>query len=309
MKLNVTGGGTGKIRPDDMSGSAPSLIIQLYFLFCRSSKMAIDPTRFCVNRKIAPALSIEQFFQLVHGLGLHKVELRNDMRSGKVTDNLSHSAVRELAQRYGLEIVTINAVYPFNQIDDALLAKTEALLKDAEGIGAKALVLCPLNDGTPVDAEETISALKTLAPLFEKYGVEGLVEPLGFPISSLRSAVHSQALIRDAGVPFRLVLDTFHHHLYEKAEEEFEKGIDINGIGLVHLSGVEDARPTAELTDEERIMLSKGDLLNSVAQVQRLERMGYRGIYAFEPFSSAMENWSAADIERELRQSIELLQA
>ncbi|WP_380183113.1 TIM barrel protein [Kalamiella sp. sgz302252] len=270
--------------------------------------MAIDPTRFCVNRKIAPGLSIESFFQLVHGLGLNKVELRNDMPGGKVTDNLSYGEVRELAQRYGLEIVTINAVYPFNQADDALLAKAEGLLKDANGVGAKALVLCPLNDGTPVSAEETISALKKLAPLFEKYGVEGLVEPLGFPISSLRSAVQAQSLIRDANVPFRLLLDTFHHHLYEKAEEEFESGIDIDNIGLVHLSGVEDTRPTAELTDEERIMLSEGDLLKSAAQVQRLERMGYKGIYALEPFSSVMEAWSAADIEREIRQSIRLLQ-
>ncbi|WP_338560055.1 TIM barrel protein [Erwinia sp. E_sp_B04_7] len=270
--------------------------------------MAIEPTRFCINRKIAPGLSIEQFFQLVQSLGLNKVELRNDMRGGSVTDNLSHAEVRALAQRYDLEIVTINAVYPFNQVDDTLLAKAEGLLKDARGVGAKALVLCPLNDGTPVSDEQTLAALKTLAPLFEKYGIEGLVEPLGFPVSSLRSGVKAQALIRDAGVPFRLVLDTFHHHLYEKAEEEFEERIDINAIGLIHLSGVEDSRPTSELTDEERIMLTEGDLLNTATQVQRLERMGYRGIYAFEPFSSVMDNWNAADIEREIRRSIALLQ-
>lgn len=270
--------------------------------------MAIDPTRFCINRKIAPGLGIEQFFQLVHKLGLNKVELRNDMRGGSVTDRLSHAEVQALAQRYELEIVTINAVYPFNQADDALLAKAEGLLKDAKGVGAKALVLCPLNDGTPISDSQTVAALKKLGPLFARYGVEGLVEPLGFPVSSLRSGVKAQALIREANVPFRLVLDTFHHHLYEKAEEEFEAGIDIDAIGLIHLSGVEDRRPTSELTDEQRIMLSAGDLLNSAAQVQRLERMGYRGIYAFEPFSSVMDSWSAADIEREIHRSIAILQ-
>ena len=270
--------------------------------------MAIDPTRFCINRKIAPNLTIGHFFQLVHSLGLNKVELRNDMRGGKVTDNLSAAEVRSLAERYSLEIVTINALYPFNQPDDALMDRAEGLLKDAQATGAKALVMCPLNDGTPVTANDTIAALQKLAPLFEKYGITGLVEPLGFPISSLRSAVQAQALIRDASVPFRLVLDTFHHHLYEKAENEFEQAIDVNSIGLVHLSGVEDTRPTEQLTDEERIMLSDGDVLNSVAQVQRLERMGYRGIYAFEPFSSMMDSWSAAEIEREIRQSIAFLQ-
>ncbi|HCW48025.1 MAG TPA: inosose isomerase, partial [Erwiniaceae bacterium] len=68
-------------------------------------------------------------------------------------------------------------------------------------------------------------------------------------------------------------------------------------------------RPTEQLTDEERIMLSDGDVLNSVAQVKRLEQMGYRGVYAFEPFSSDLATWNEADIEREIRRSIELLQA
>ncbi|MCU5771767.1 TIM barrel protein [Erwiniaceae bacterium BAC15a-03b] len=270
--------------------------------------MAIDPTRFCINRKIAPNLSLDAFFKLVQRLGLNKVELRNDMRGGKVTDNLSHAEVKSLVTKYGLEIVTINAVYPFNQISAELLEKAEGLLKDAQGVGAKALVLCPLNDGTPVSDNETMAALKQLAPLFAQYGIQGLVEPLGFPVSSLRSAVQAQTLIRDSQLPFKIVLDTFHHHLYEKAEQEFEAGIDINAIGLVHLSGVEDSRPTAELTDEERIMLTSDDLLNSASQVQRLERMGYKGVYAFEPFSSELDRWSEADIEHEIRQSIALLQ-
>jgi len=75
----------------------------------------------------------------------------------------------------------------------------------------------------------------------------------------------------------------------------------------VHLSGVTDARPTHQLTDEERIMLSADDLLKSREQVQRLEEMGYRGVYAFEPFSSVMESWSAEDIAREIRSSIDYL--
>ena len=271
--------------------------------------MAIDPTRFCINRKIAPGLDIESFFKLVQRLGLNKVELRNDMPSGKVTDNLTQQQVKALAQQYGMTIVTINALYPFNRMDDELLARAEALLKEAQAIGAQALVLCPLNDGQPISAEKTVAALQKLAPLFERYGIQGLVEPLGFPQSSLRSAVQTQALIRDAQVPFNVLIDTFHHHLYARAEQEFTSGIDIARIGLVHLSGVEDSRPTAELTDEQRIMLSDNDVLNSAAQVRRLEQMGYHGAYAFEPFSSALADWREADIEREIRHSIELLQA
>ena len=59
--------------------------------------MAIALQRFCINRKIAPSLSIEAFFRLVSELGLHKVELRNDLPSGKVTDELTNQQVRKLA--------------------------------------------------------------------------------------------------------------------------------------------------------------------------------------------------------------------
>lgn len=176
--------------------------------------MAIAMQRFCINRKIAPALSIEAFFRLVNRLGLNKVELRNDLPSGKVTDDLSHQQVRELAARYHIEILTINAVYPFNRRSEEVRQLTESLLKEAQAIGAKSLVLCPLNDGSEVPASDTLGALRDLSPLFAFYGIHGLVEPLGFPQSSLRSAHQAQTLIHDARVPFKLLIDTFHHHLY-----------------------------------------------------------------------------------------------
>lgn len=268
--------------------------------------MSINITndRFCINRKIAPSVSIERFFELVKELGLNKVELRNDMNGGSVTDGKGGDAVRNMADKTAIKIITINAVYPFNQLNDDVLSRTRQLLSDARDVGAESLVLCPLNDGTQISDDETISALKTLAPLFAEYGIQGLVEPLGFPQSSLRSATVAQSLIKQAGVPFKLVLDTFHHHLFEDAENDFEQDIDITQIGLVHLSGVTDTRATHLLTDEERIMLSEGDLLKSKEQVNRLEQMGYRGIYAFEPFSSVMDSCTEEDIAREIKNSI-----
>lgn len=271
--------------------------------------MTIDRQRFCINRKVALNLDIEHFFKLVQRIGLNKVEIRNDMPSGKVTDDLSREQVRDLADNYGLEIITINAIYPFNQLDARTLALTEALLQDAQGVGAKALVLCPLNDGTPIPAAQTLNAIKQLTPLFRQYGVQGLIEPLGFRQSSLRSAVQAQALIREAGSPFKILLDSFHHYLYEKAEQEFSANININGIGLVHLSGVEDARPRETLVDEDRFMLTDKDVMDNIDQVRRLERLGYKGIYSFEPFSSTLANWGEDEIEKQINHSIDLVTA
>ncbi len=269
--------------------------------------MSIDMQRFCVNRKIAPGMGIEPFFQMVSQLGLNKVELRNDMAGGSVTDNLSPHEVRELAHSHGIEILSINALYPFNCPDEMLMARARTLLETAQQIGARALVLCPLNDGTPVEARQTIDALRQLVPLFAHYDVEGLVEPLGFPQSSLRSAREAAALIDEADAPFRLLVDTFHHALWPDAGRELAT-LDINRVGLVHLSGVDDSRPMTQLTDEQRIMLSDADRLNSAAQVRRLEELGYRGAYAFEPFSSILKGWSGQEIERQIHHSMALIQ-
>jgi len=48
-------------------------------------------------------------------------------------------------------------------------------------------------------------------------------------------------------------------------------------------------------------------LLKSKQQVQRLEERGYRGIYAFEPFSSVMDAWSEEEIAQQIKSSIAYL--
>lgn len=269
--------------------------------------MTLPLHRFCVNRKIAPALGLEAFFRLVNQLGLSKVELRNDLPGGSVTDNLSGQQVRALADRYQIEILTINAVYPFNQLTDDVRQLTDALLRDAQSVGARALVLCPLNDGRTVEPGETVAALRELASRFADYGIEGLVEPLGFIQSSLRSAVQAQTLICEAGAPFKILLDTFHHYLYAPDAEEFAR-LDVKQIGLVHLSGVEDARPREQLTDDERVMLTPTDRLQSAAQVRELEARGYQGVYAFEPFAPQLMAWREREIAAALESSIALIQ-
>ncbi|AJJ11916.1 xylose isomerase-like TIM barrel family protein [Yersinia rohdei] len=278
--------------------------------------MFIAQNRFCINRKIAPNLSIERFIQLVKKCGLNKVELRNDMPSGEVTDGLTAAQLNALANEYEIEIVTINALQYFNlpEHGSVLLQEAENLLKQAQAINCHGVILCPnCNASDPRSAgqkeQDTLDALLLLAPLFKKYQITGLVEPLGFEISSLRSHLLTQSIIRQSATPYKMVLDTFHYYLSDIVQAEFDAHIDVNTIGLVHLSGVEEARLKSTLTDEDRIMLSEQDKLQSKQQVENLERLGYQGIYAFEPFSSQLTTWSEADIEREIRHSIAYLQS
>ncbi len=241
--------------------------------------------RFCINRKIAPALSIEAFFRLVNRLGLNKVELRNDLPSRKSDRRSEPSAGAQLAARCHIEILTINAVYPFNRRSEEVRQLTESLLKEAQAIGAKSLVLCPLNDGSEVPASSSLGALRGLAPLFAFYGIHGLVEPLGFPQSSLRSAHQAQTLIHDARVPFKLLIITFHHHTRRRRTR-------FNPVEVArYRAGAPfrvDSRHASSTTDAERIMLTK-DRLGTYEQI-RAEAAAIRGCTLFEPFAPSWRN-------------------
>lgn len=275
--------------------------------------MKIDRARFCINRKIAPGLSIEEFFQVVKKCGLNKVEMRNDMPSGKILDDLTVEQFNVLVKKYDIEIVTINALYPFNlpSARSALTKKAEEMLNIAKQINAQAIIMCPYNEAdtrTYAQREDdTADSIKYFTTLFAKYHVNGLVEPLGFPVSSLRSFTVAGHLIKSVKSPFKLVLDTFHHHLAGLPIKNYAETVDVSLIGLVHLSGVEDQRATEFLTDDERVMLTKADVLKSKEQVVELEKLGYKGVYAFEPFSSTLNAWRAADVEKAINDSIDYI--
>jgi 2-keto-myo-inositol isomerase len=99
---------------------------------------------------------------------------------------------------------------------------------------------------------------------------------------------------------FRLVHDTFHHHL---------AGEDIffpNLTGLVHISGVEDADlPVDQMRDGHRVLVGDADRLGNVRQLRELLARGYHGALSFEPFASEIAE--ADDIEERLGASIDYI--
>jgi len=49
-------------------------------------------------------------------LDLNKIELRNDLPGGKIIDGHTPGQLKELEQKYGVEILTINALQKFNML-------------------------------------------------------------------------------------------------------------------------------------------------------------------------------------------------
>ncbi|MBB4567209.1 TIM barrel protein [Rhizobium leucaenae] len=242
--------------------------------------------RFALNHMCTPALSLESFFAAAKSLGIDSVEIRNDLAGNAILDGTPATAVKELAARYGLTIISINALQRFNEWNEARAKEAAELIGYARDCGAKALVLVPVNDGSgrepEVRKQNLVTALTALKPMLDAAGIIGLVEPLGFEICSLRSKTEAAAAIEKLGAQttFRLVHDTFHHHLAGEAATFPDL------TGLVHISGVSDAAVSvSDMRDPHRVLVDANDRLDNAGQMRALLSAGYAGPFSFEPFA------------------------
>jgi 2-keto-myo-inositol isomerase len=275
----------------------------------------IKRSKINLNRIIYPKLKLEDFFKFTKDLGLNKIELRNDLPGGKIIDGYTPGQLKELLKKYGVEILTINALQKFNLA--AILPQTikelKKLINLSLSIGCKAIVLCPNNDvndkrGSEVIFKETVKALKFFGPLFQDSGIQGYLEPLGFEECSLRSLVTAMKAIQESGYPvYKIVHDTFHHHLGPDTFDTIGNYYDISYTGLVHISGVECNIPVEEYRDNHRVLVTAQDRLQTKEQIELLLKLGYAGNVSFEPFSKTIQEMEVEKIKSAINHSIEYI--
>jgi len=275
----------------------------------------IQRSKISLNRIIYPKLKLEDFFKFAQDLDLNKIELRNDLPGREIIDGYSHEQLKELSKKYGVEILTINALQKFNLA--AILPETiqelKKLINLSLSIGCKAIVLCPNNDvndkrDSEVIFEETVKALKSFGPLFQDSGMQGYLEPLGFEECSLRSIVTAMRAIQESDYPvYKIVHDTFHHHLGPDTFETIKNDYDISYTGLVHISGVECNIPVEEYRDNHRVLVTEQDKLQTKEQIELLLKLGYTGNISFEPFSEKIQEMEIKKIKSAINHSIECI--
>jgi 2-keto-myo-inositol isomerase len=264
----------------------------------------------CLNRIISPRLPLPEFFQFANDLGCESVELRNDLAGKEILDGLSDGALRNLLSATRVKPLTINALYPFEDARalEANLAKLKGLIAEAKRINCSQIVLCPLNEaGDPRSpsqrAEQLVAALNAFGPLLAEAKMTGLIEPLGFSVSALRTKRAALAGISQCGYSdsYRLLHDTFHHYLGE--ETEFFPA----ETALVHVSGVLPGKARSAMTDADRVLVTRDDILDNRGQVATLLKVGYPRPFSYEPFSEEVQSLSAASLKTDLQKSIEYL--
>ena len=249
--------------------------------------MSNTKIKFGFNHMIYPALTPEQLVDAAVSLGAAAIELRIDIGTNSIADVETARRVGGEAKEKGIEVRSINALYPFNVWNDERARQTEALAKLCVASGAVGLVMCPLNENKMVaDSPEKQaglrSALKGVRNILGAHGLKGFVEPLGFPVSSLRFKREAVAAIDDIGGAdmFSLTHDTFHHRGAGETE------IFAKRTGLVHISGLEDPSISfADMLDAHRVLVGPKDRLGNIEQLRQLYADGYDGIVSFEPFA------------------------
>ena len=264
----------------------------------------------CLNRIIKPQIRLEEFLKFTADLGIKYVEVRNDFTDKGILDGLSDAALEKAFKENGIQALTINALYPFDDVKllNENIEKLKGLIAEAKRIDCPQIVLCPLNDANdkrdPAHrADELATALNAYGPLLAEAKMIGLIEPLGFEISSLRTKRAALKGIARCNYPqsYKLLHDTFHHYL--SSETEFFP----KETAIVHVSGLLAGKTKAATTDEDRILVTKDDIMDNRGQVAALLEGGCAAPISYEPFSSQVRDLPLSELKVQLQKSIHYL--
>lgn len=266
---------------------------------------------FALNHMTAPNLDCRRFLDLAASLGCVGVELRNDLADKNLSkaaffDGQAPEAIGDYARSKGLRLLGLSEAYGFNSWDDAMRAKVQLLIDQAKASGAESISLIPRNDAPDWSDAERVAALRgaiaAILPMLDRADMVALIEPLGFTSSSLRSKAETVKAIEAVGGTgrFKLVHDTFHHHLAGGGP------IFPEHTGIVHISGVVDpSLKVEEMQDGHRILVDARDRLSNIEQIRALTQAGYTGAFSYEPFSPLVH--ALADPEAAIGESFNFI--
>lgn len=262
---------------------------------------------FALNHMTVAHASFARLLDIASELECVGLEVRNDLPQA-LFDGLDPAEAGRMVRDKGLRLLAVAEVKRFNDWNEDKRDQALELIKIASAAGAEAVSLIPRNDNGGMGNGERQAnlrlALRGLRPMLDEHGMVGLVEPLGFESCALRHKQEAVETIEalDAASTFKLVHDTFHHHLAHAGP------IFPQNTGIVHISGVVDpALSITEMGDEHRILVDSEDRLGNIRQIRALRQAGYSGPFSFEAFASevhALENPLSA-----IRQSIEFIRS
>lgn len=234
---------------------------------------------FALNHITVPDLHPSELLSLARHLGCDGVELRVDIPQHDLTHARTLRLIKEQAERWGVRIFSFGPFHNFNHWNARRRLEADEIIECARLCGAQAITLLPSFGEDKPAPLDTPTALRALQPILQQNGIQGFIEPLGYPHASVRMKKDVVKIIKSLPqpTPFRLLHDTFHHAL------SGEQKVFPEATGLVHICSVADpAVSLPEIDPAHRVLLGAEDRLGSIDQFVALRDGGYQGSFSFE---------------------------
>lgn len=247
---------------------------------------------------------------------LRDVKLRAFLQGHSMAD------LKDYLKTVTVKPVNINALEPVTFVSEKdweeLEERTEWFCSNSAAMGCESIPVVPgkIPPGATAEDcfEESVKALKRIAPFAANYGLGLSFEFIGFNDFTVRSMVECQRIIDAAnkavrGVKIGMVFDFIHYFAGEVTLDDL-KQVGVGSIDIVHLC---DASPvsleTHQVSDGNRLLPGDG-IMDSEGLLKTLVDLGYDGAYSVEIFNEDIWNMDPVQVANDTyAKSMRLLSA
>ena len=235
--------------------------------------------------------------KIADGAGFEIAELRD----AKLRPYLQEHSMDELLaflKTLKVKPVNINALEPVTFVAEKdwgeLLERAEWFCRTAAQLGCATIAVVPgiaPAGATRQDCfEESVKALKRIAPIAENYGVGMSFEFIGFNGFTIRSIAECMRVIEAVDKPYiGMVFDFIHFHTGDTSLEELA-AVDGQSIHMVHLDDARDLPLEVHRQSDGKRLLPGDGIMDTDAIMKTLRQIGYDGDYSVEIYNEDIWN-------------------
>jgi len=237
--------------------------------------------------------------EIADEVGFELVELR-DTKLRPYLERRSMSELLDFIKTLGVTPVNINALEEVTFVSekdrDELARRTEWFCSTSAQLGCKTVPVVPGKKPAGVSAEdcfqESVNALKRIAPYAAHYGVGLSFEFIGFKDFTIRTLSECRRVIEAANeavsdVRIGMVFDFIHYFAGQNTLADLEL-IDPAMIDIVHLCDAADLSLEAHQEGDGKRVLPGDGIIKTSDLLKSLASMGYDGDYSIEIFNQAI---------------------
>jgi 2-keto-myo-inositol isomerase len=223
--------------------------------------------------------------------GYQVVELRDTKIERYLAAGGTMTSLRDLVRAAQVRVLSLNALEDSTlrtgPAFESVLARCRTFCEWAQALDCPYIISVPsfLPSGGLPDVEvraRTVSALRQMAAIAARFGINVGFEFLGFPTCSANTLRAARSLVDEVGdARVGIVIDAFHFYAGGSRLEHLD-GLDPGRLFIVHLDDAEPGDP-AQLGDAHRLWPGDG-VIPLRPLLQRIEDLGYRGAYSLELF-------------------------